>query len=154
MLRPEQVSIWGSYGRDEARAPDLPFENAWKRWCNRSVHFFRSKKNSTPTVTSSNVVGELRWRYRKGMLGSTNPVHSTIFPLAFLRCTGQPCVHIGTPTMALESNTDIYKAADSTYIPPPVDGPGETMAEPAVPQGNFTRRALLKLSPLGAIIMM
>ena len=27
----EQVSIWGSYGRDEARAPDLPFANAWKR---------------------------------------------------------------------------------------------------------------------------
>jgi hypothetical protein len=24
----EQVSIWGSYGRDEARAPDLPFANA------------------------------------------------------------------------------------------------------------------------------
>ena len=51
------------------------------------------------------------------MLGSTYPVLSTISPLAFLRCTGQPCVHMGTPTMALESNTDIYKAADSTNIP-------------------------------------
>ena len=56
----EQVSIWGSYGRDEARAPDLPFANAWKRWCNRSVHFFRSKNIfSTPTATCSNVVGKL-----------------------------------------------------------------------------------------------
>ena len=51
------------------------------------------------------------------MLGSTYPVLSTIFPHSFLRCTGQPCVHMGTPTMALESNTDIYKAADSTNIP-------------------------------------
>jgi hypothetical protein len=51
------------------------------------------------------------------MLGSTYPVLSTIFPHAFLRCTGQLCVHMGTPTMALESNTDIYKAADSTNIP-------------------------------------
>ena len=24
----EQVAIWGSYGRDEARAPGLPFLNA------------------------------------------------------------------------------------------------------------------------------
>ena len=72
---------------------------------------------STPTATCSNVVGELRWLYRKGMLGSTYPVLSTIFPLAFLRCTGQPCVHMGTPTMALESNTDIYRAAVSTNIP-------------------------------------
>ena len=56
----EQVSIWGSYGRDEARAPDLSFANAWKRWCNRSVHFFRSKNIfSTPTATFSNVVVEL-----------------------------------------------------------------------------------------------
>ena len=46
-----------------------------------------------------------------------------------------------------------YEAGKFTP-PPEVDGPGETMAEPAVPQGNFTRRALLKLSPLGAIIMM
>jgi hypothetical protein len=45
------------------------------------------------------------------MLGSTYPVLSTIFPHAFLRCTGQLCVHMGTPTMALESNTDIYKAS-------------------------------------------
>ena len=53
----EQVSIWGSYGRDEARAPELPFENAWKRWCNRSVHFFRSKhifrRQLPPAPTSS-----------------------------------------------------------------------------------------------------
>ena len=51
------------------------------------------------------------------MLGSTYPVLSTIFPHAFLRRTGQLCVHMGTPTMALESNTDIYKAAESTNIP-------------------------------------
>ena len=40
----EQVSIWGSYGRDEARAPGLPFANARKGWYNRCVHLFRSKK--------------------------------------------------------------------------------------------------------------
>ena len=78
---------------------------------------FAQKNFSTPTATSSNVVGELSWSYRKGMLGSTYPVLSTIYPHAFLRCTGQPCVHMGTPTMALESNTDIYKAADSTNRP-------------------------------------
>ena len=52
------------------------------------------------------------------MLGSTYPVLSIIFPYAFLGCTGQPCVHMGTPTMALESNTDINQAADSTNRPP------------------------------------
>ena len=51
------------------------------------------------------------------MLGSTYPVLSIIFPYAFLRCTGQPCVHMGTPTMALESNTDINRAVDSTNRP-------------------------------------
>ena len=41
------------------------------------------------------------------------------------------------------------------YNPPllEVDGLGETMVELAVPRGNFARRALLKLPPLGAIII-
>ena len=38
------------------------------------------------------------------MLGSTYTVLSTIFPHAFLRCTGQTCVHMDTPTMVLESS--------------------------------------------------
>ena len=33
-------------------------------------------------------------------------------------------------------------------------GFGETMAELAVSRGNFVRRALFQLSPLGAIIIM
>ena len=71
----------------------------------------------TRTTLCGIVVTNVMLLLRNGVLGSTYPVLSTIFPLAFLRCTGQPCVHIGTPTMALESNTDIYKAADSTNIP-------------------------------------
>ena len=35
--------------------------------------------------------------------------------------------------------------------PPQVDGIGETMAELAVPRGNFARRALFQLRPLGAL---
>ena len=39
-------------------------------------------------------------------------------------------------------------------LPPEVDGLGETMAELAVPRGNFARRALFQPSPLGAIVIM
>ena len=49
------------------------------------------------------------------------------------------------------------KACDRNALsanPPEVDGLGETMAELAVPRGNFARRALFQLSPLGAIIVM
>ena len=50
------------------------------------------------------------------MLDSTCAVLSTIFLNAFLSVQGN-LVPLCTPTMALESNTEVDKAADSTNMP-------------------------------------
>ena len=62
---------------------------------------------STRTALCDIVVTNLMLLLRNGVLGSTYPVISTIFPNAFLRFAGQPCVHMGTPQVALESNIEM-----------------------------------------------
>ena len=79
--------------------------------------FFSLKKHVPDPTALCEIVVTNVLLLRNGVLGSTYPVLSSIFPNAFLRCAGQPCVHMGTPTMALESNTDINQAVDSTNRP-------------------------------------